>query len=61
MRVAGLLSECYSLTALSAMGSKLEFTETEAMQAAAKEKPDLGRAKAVKLWFGADMKNFPEL
>ena len=56
-----MLTANFTLSALSVMGAKLEFTETEALQMAAKEKPELGRLKPVKLWFGADMKNFPEL
>ena len=55
------MNESYSLAALSVVGIKMEFTENEALQAAAKEKPEQGRVKAVRLWFGTDMKNFPEL
>jgi len=60
-KLGQLLSESASLTALSAVGTKMEFTESESLQLAAKERPELGRAKAVKLWLGADTKNFPEL
>jgi len=56
-----LLNESLSLTALGLAGAKMQFTETEAMQSAAKEKPEIGRAKAVRLWMGSDMNKWPVL
>ena len=49
------------LTSLSLAGTKLEFTDTDALQGAAKENPELGRTKAVRLWMGKDNKNWPPL
>jgi len=49
-----------SLIALGLAGTKLQFTETELMQANAKEKPEIGRSKPVRLWMGPDMKNWPD-
>ena len=40
--------------------TKLEFTDTDTLQAAAKGE-EIGRAKAVRLWMGKDTKNFPTL
>ncbi len=37
------------------------FTDTAALQTAAKERDDLGRAKAVRLWMGKDHRNWPPL
>ena len=56
-----LLNESLGLTALGLAGAKMQFTETEAMQSAAKEKPEIGRAKAVRLWMGSDMNKWPVL
>ena len=59
--LAGLLGGVMSFTALSVAGTKMEFTDTEALQTGAKEQPDKGRPKAVRLWTGKENKNFPEL
>ena len=56
-----LLTECSSLACLSLAGTKLEFTDTDALQGAANVNPDIGRAKAVRLWMGKDNKNWPPL
>ena len=56
-----LLSQSPMLTSLSLAGTKLEFTDTDALQGAAKENPELGRTKAVRLWMGKDNKNWPPL
>ena len=55
-----LLSRAESLSALSIAMTKLEFTDTDTLQAAAKGE-EIGRAKAVRLWMGKDTKNFPTL
>jgi len=57
--VAQLLAESPTLTALSLAGTKMQFTESDAMQTAAKEKAEIGRAKAVRLWTGSDMAKWP--
>ena len=56
-----LIGESHSLVALALAGSKLQFIETEAMQQAAKENPQLGRSKPVRLWMGSDMNKWPDL
>ena len=56
-----LLGECGSLAALSLAGTKLEFTDTDALQGAANVNADIGRTKAVRLWMGKDSKNWPPL
>ena len=38
----------------------MQFTETEVMQTCAKENPEIGRAKAVRLWMGPDMNKWPD-
>ena len=58
--VVRLLSRAESLSALSIAMTKLEFTDTDTLQAAAKGE-EIGRAKAVRLWMGKDTKNFPTL
>jgi len=58
--LTSLVAESPTLTALGLAGTKMQFTETEVMQNAAKEKPELGRAKAVRLWMGTDMAKWPE-
>ena len=55
-----LLSESPTLAALGLAGTKMQFTETEVMQSCAKENPEIGRAKAVRLWMGADMNKWPD-
>jgi Ran GTPase-activating protein (RanGAP) involved in mRNA processing and transport len=59
--ITRLLAAAGSLTSLSIAGTKLEFTDTDALQNSAKESPDLGRPKAVRLWMGKDHKNWPPL
>ena len=56
-----LLGECGSLAALCLAGSKLEFTDTDALQGAANVNADIGRTKAVRMWMGKDNKNWPPL
>jgi hypothetical protein len=58
--ITRLLGELPSITAIALVGSKLQFTEAEAMQQAAKENPEMGRSKPVRLWIGTDMNKFPE-
>jgi len=55
-----LVSESPTLAALGLAGTKMQFTETEVMQSCAKENPEIGRAKAVRLWMGADMNKWPD-
>ena len=55
-----LVGDSPTLTALGLAGIKMQFTETEVLQSAGKEKPELGRAKAVRLWMGTDMTKWPE-
>lgn len=55
-----LLSKSQSLSTLSLAGTKLEFTDTDALQSAAKGE-DIGRTKAVRLWMGKDNKSWPPL
>ena len=37
------------------------FPDSEALTSAAKENPEIGRTKAVRLWTGKDSHRFPEL
>ena len=55
-----LIGESPTLLALGVAGSKLQFLETEAMQQAAKERPEIGRNKPVRLWLGTDMAKWPD-
>jgi len=55
-----LVGDSPTLTALGLAGIKLQFTETEILQGAAKEKAEIGRTKAVRLWMGTDMAKWPE-
>ena len=55
-----LVSESPTLAALGLAGTKMQFTETEVMQTCAKENPEIGRAKAVRLWMGPDMNKWPD-
>jgi len=55
-----LVAESPSLAALGLAGTKMQFTETEVMQNAAKEKAEIGRQKAVRLWMGTDMNKWPD-
>ena len=60
-RLTQLVSESPTLTALGLAGMRMQLTETEIMQNAAKENPEIGRLKPVRLWVGSDMKNWPDL
>jgi len=55
-----LVAQSPSLTALGLAGTKMQFTETEIMQTNAKENPELGRTKPVRLWMGTDMNKWPD-
>jgi len=55
-----LVSESPSLAALALVGVKLQFTETEVLQKLAKERPEIGRAKPVRLWMGTDLNKWPD-
>ena len=59
--VTRLVEESPSLVALALGGSKIQFTETEVLQNAAKENATIGRTKPVRMWMGTDLKNWPEL
>ena len=59
--VTRLVEESTSLVALALGGSKIQFTETEVLQNAAKENATIGRTKPVRMWMGTDLKNWPEL
>ena len=59
--ITKLLAESSTLMCLGLAGAKLQFIETEALQQAAQPKPELGRAKAVRLWMGNDMNKWPDL
>ena len=54
-----LLGECGALAALSLAGTKLEFTDTDALQGAANVNAEIGRTKAVRLFMGKEHKNWP--
>ena len=54
-----LLQQSETLTALSLAATRLEFTDTDALQAAAKENQE--RKKAVRLWMGKDNRNWTPL
>ena len=56
-----LLSEVMSLTAVSLVGIKMDFTDMDALQTAGGAQPERGRSKAVRLWTGKDMNKFPDL
>ena len=59
--ITRLIGASPTLALLGLAGSKLQFIETEAMQQAAKEKPEIGRTKPVRLWLGAEMSKWPDL